>query len=175
MPKYRRSLVPGATYFFTVTLADRSSTMLIDDIDRLRRSYAAVSRKLPFETVAICVLPEHIHAVWTLPPDDADYSVRWGRIKAGFSRRQAPTTMVSASIIAKRERGIWQRRFWEHQIRDDEDLRRHVDYIHFNPVKHGLVPCAGDWRYSSFHQYVKRGWLPADWGMAVETSGKFGE
>jgi putative transposase len=149
--------------------------LLVDEIVLLRKAYAQVLRQLPFETIAICVLPEHLHAVWSLPEGDAAYSARWRRIKGAFSLGIASTSAVSLSAAAKRERGIWQRRFWEHQIRDDDDLRRHVDYIHFNPVKHGLVQRAADWPHSSFHRHVARGWLPIDWGVSAEATGRYGE
>src|SRR5438105_3872034 len=148
MPEYRRCLVAGATYFFTVTVAHRPSTLLVQEIDRLRHAYVTIANKLPFTTVAICVMPDHIHALWTLPPGDADYSIRWSQIKAGFSRGLPLSSTRSASLVSKRERGVWQRRFWEHQVRDEEDLRRHIDYIHFNPVKHGYVQAASNWRFS---------------------------
>ena len=131
MSRYRRILVPGGTYFFTLALADRSSTMLTDDIDRLRTAYAQVQSSLPFTTVAICVLPDHMHAIWTLPANDADYSGRWQKIKAAFSKGRPPAPDRSASKAAKGEKGIWQRRFWEHHIADDLDLERHINYVHF--------------------------------------------
>lgn len=127
MSRYRRSLVGGGTFFFTVTLADRRASLLVEQIERLRAVYARVQREHPFETVAICVLPDHLHAVWTLPAEDADFSLRWSLIKAGFSRGLAAAIRRSESKVVKREKGIWQRRFWEHQIRDDLDLQRHVD------------------------------------------------
>jgi putative transposase len=111
-----------------------------------------------------------------VPDDDADFSTRWSLMKSGFSRGLPDAATRSSSKIAKREKGIWQRRYWEHVILDDADLARHVDYIHFNPVKHGLVQRARDWPHSSFHQHVKRGLLPPDWGGDVgEISGSFGE
>ena len=151
-------------FFFTVTVADRSSGLLVRQIDRLRRIYASVQKRYPFETVAICILPDHLHAIWALPPGDNDYPMRWNVIKAGFSRELYETAPCSLSKQARRERGLWQRRYWEHEIRDDTDLERHVDYVHFNPVKHGHVSRACDWPYSSFHRYVPQGILPADWG-----------
>jgi len=166
MSRYRRILVPGATYFFTVALADRKSCLLVEEIDRLRKTYGDVHRSLPFTTIAICVLPDHIHALWRLPEGDADYSGRWSRMKSGFSRG-LPSAERSASKQLRREKGIWQRRFWEHQIRDHADLERHVDYIHYNPVKHGLVNRVADWPHSSFHRYVSAGWLDADWAGSV--------
>jgi putative transposase len=175
MPQYRRAKIDGSIFFFTVVLADRSSTLLVDEIDRLRMAYRLGSERRPFETVAICVLPDHIHALWSLPEGDADFSVRWRLIKSGFSRglQEQPR---SPSKIVKREKGIWQRRFWEHAIRDDADLERHVDYIHYTPMKHGLVTRVADWRHSSFHRYVERGVLDPDWGGDIkEIEGKFGE
>ncbi|MDB5630744.1 MAG: hypothetical protein JWQ51_3084 [Tardiphaga sp.] len=159
-----------------MVLADRSSHLLVEQIDKLRRSYAAVSQTNAFETLAICVLPDHLHAIWALPEGDADFSSRWNRIKSGFSRRLSAIDTLSPSQIAKREKGIWQRRFWEHAIRNEQDLSRHVDYIHFNPVKHGYVARVRDWPYSSFHRFVKRGDLAEDWGGDVNTiDGAFGE
>jgi putative transposase len=175
MSHYRRLHTPGGTYFFTLTLADRGSALLVEQIDRLRASYRRVKEKCPFETVAICVMPDHIHAIWTLPDGDADYSRRWSLIKAGFSRSLPAASGLSLSKERKREKGIWQRRFWEHQIRDDADLVRHVDYIHYNPVKHGLVSSAADWPHSSFHQFVARGWASADWSGGPGDEGNWGE
>lgn len=163
MSNYRRAKLAGGTFFFTVTLADRSSNLLLKEIERLHRIYALAQKRVPFETVAICILPDHLHAVWCLPPGDTDFAGRWSLIKSGFSRG-LPAVPRSASKIAKREKGIWQRRYWEHAIRDEKDLARHVDYIHFNPVKHGMVSRVCDWPHSSFHRYVERGDLPADWG-----------
>ncbi|MFP6848450.1 MAG: transposase [Pseudomonas sp.] len=175
MSNYRRHWLPGGTYFFTVTLANRQSTLLVDAISTLRQAYADAGRRHPFETVAICVLPDHLHAIWTLPDGDSDYSQRWALIKSGFSRTLPAATTISVSKSRKREKGIWQRRFWEHCIRDDADLERHVDYIHHNPVKHGLVKQAMDWPYSSFHRDVQRGVLPLAWGGKDEREGDFGE
>jgi putative transposase len=177
MSQYRRARIEGGWFFFTVTLADRSSNLLVQHIERLRKAYAAALRRDPFETVAICVLPDHLHAIWALPPDDADFSRRWSLIKHDFSSGLPDDPRRGGSKRAKREKGIWQRRFWEHAIRDDADLSRHVDYIHFNPVKHGLVSRACDWPHSSFHRYVARGFLPLDWGgdVAQARRGRFGE
>jgi putative transposase len=138
--------------------------------------YMSAQRRNPFETIAICVLPDHLHAIWALPPNDSDFSLRWSLIKSGFSRGLAVDMPRTQSKIARRERGIWQRRYWEHAIRDDGDLERHVDYIHFNPVKHGYVPKVVDWPHSTFHRYVAKGFLPADWGGDVgDIKGEFGE
>jgi putative transposase len=176
MPQYRRCVIPGATYFFTLALRDRTSSLLVDEIERLRSAYKKALAKLPVTTVAIAVMPEHIHAIWTMPPDEADYSRRWNMIKGAFSKGLPATPSRSASEVGKREKGIWQRRFWEHRIRDDEDLQRCIDYIHFNPVKHRLVKQAVEWPYTSFHRYVKQGLLPVDWGAALDPVGEnFGE
>jgi putative transposase len=165
----------GHVFFFTVVLADRTSNLLVDQIDRLRQVYRTVQQRRAFETIAICVLPDHVHALWALPEGDADFSIRWSLIKSGFSRGLEPNPR-SASKIGKREKGIWQRRYWEHTIRDDADLERHIDYIHFNPMKHGHVASVADWPHSSFHRYVERGFLAADWGGDMnEVHGSFGE
>ena len=123
------------------------------------------------------VLPEHFHALWTLPAGDTDFSTRWRLIKATFSRGLHLTEPVSASRSRERERGIWQRRFWEHTIRDDEDFARHMDYIHFNPVKHNYVERAQDWLFSSFHRMARLGCYPPEWvgHPGDEPDGGFGE
>ena len=175
MPHYRRNTVAGGTYFFTITLSDRNSSALIDNIERFRAAYRSVHARLPFETLAICVLPDHLHAVWTLPPEDADYSQRWNLIKSGFSRNLPPVPERSESKRSKREKGIWQRPFWEHTIRDEADLQSHIDYVHYNPVKHGLAERVSDWPYSSFHRHVKHGWLSSDWAGGSMDIGDFGE
>src|SRR2546421_3001088 len=176
MSRYRRAKIEGGIFFFTVALADRSSDLLIRHIDRIRQVYRSVQARLPFETNAVCILPDHIHAVWSLPSGDADYASRWRLIKSGFSRDLAPARWRSTSKLVKREKGIWQRRFWEHTIRDDADFERHVDYIHFNPVKHGYVNRVSNWPYSTFHGYVKNGLLPMDWGGDLgDIPGRFGE
>jgi putative transposase len=166
----------GGTFFFTLTLADRGSDLLVKEIDRLRRIYGRVQERRPFVTRAICILPDHMHAIWSLPPDDYDFSMRWNLIKSGFSRG-LPAAGRSMSKVLKREKGIWQRRYWEHTIRNERDLARHVDYIHYNPVKHGLVPRICDWPYSSFHRYVKQGDIAADWGGDIHdlSGSSFGE
>jgi putative transposase len=175
MSNYRRALIPGATYFFTVVLEDRTSDLLVRQIDVLRKAYASTVAAHPFETLAICVMPEHLHAIWRLPEGDSDFCLRWQLIKRRFSRGMPPAAERSASQISKRDKGIWQRRYWEHQIRDETDLARHVDYIHFNPVKHGLVAQVKDWPHSSFHKSVERGDLPTTWGLVKHASGDFGE
>lgn len=175
MPNYRRSKIDGGVFFFTIVLADRSSCLLIEEIERLRSAYRVARERRPFETIAVCILPDHIHAVWALPEHDKDFAVRWSLIKSGFSRG-LQSEPRSQSKIAKREKGIWQRRYWEHAIRDESDLERHIDYVHFNPVKHGYVSRVADWPHSSFHRFVERGILPADWGGDMnEIAGSFGE
>ena len=163
MRTYTRAFAPGGTFFFTVNLADRSTTLLTDHIEALRDSVRRVRETHPFYIDAMVVLPEHLHAIWTLPEGDTDYPTRWALIKMGFSRRLARVERINASRKRKGERGIWQRRYWEHQIRDEDDFARHVDYIHCNPVKHGYVSAPRDWPHSSFHRYVRDGILPADW------------
>ena len=156
---YRRARVAGARYFFTVNLAERKGSLLVDHIDHLRACVQRVKLRHPFIIDAMVVLPEHLHALLTLPPDDADYSMRWSLIKAGFSRGIEPGERLSTSRRNKGERGIWQRRFWEHLIRDERDYAHHIDYIHDNPVKHGYVTCRKDWPYSTYHRYVAKGVL----------------
>jgi putative transposase len=175
MVNYRRNFVPGGRYFFTITLADRRSNLLVNHIGLLRSSFRAARREWPFAIDAIVILPEHLHAILTLPSDDADFSGRWRRIKGHFA-----TELLDSSIkLARRPNGdlaLWQRRFWEHTIRGDGDLARHVDYIHFNPVKHGLVQRVRDWPHSSFHRYVREGLLPEDWAGDADDKGEnFGE
>jgi len=175
MVRYRRNLIGGGTFFFTIAVIDRRSRILTDHIAHLREAFREARHRRPFSIDAIVVLPEHLHIVMTLPPDDANFSARWGHIKGLFTRR-----VIAKGATIERDRkgeyGLWQKRFWEHTIRDDRDLERHIDYIHFNPVKHGLVSRVGAWPYSSFHRYVKRGLLPADWGGDVAISdGSFGE
>jgi len=164
---YRRARVEGGTYFFTVNLGDRNTDLLVRHIDGLRAAINRVKSRHPFSLIAMVALPEHLHAIWRLPPGDADYSTRWSLIKAGFSRTLERSEVIRGSRHRKRERGIWQRRYWEHCIRDGLDLSRHVDYIHFNPVKHGLVTRAADWPHSTLHEYIARGLMAPDWGDDV--------
>lgn len=175
MPDYRRSRLAGGTYFFTVALADRRSDLLVREIAALRSAVARTRHLYPFQIDAWVVLPEHMHAVWTLPENDADFPLRWTLIKRWFSAAIPADESRSASRAAKGERGIWQRRFWEHTIRDADDFRRHIDYIHFNPVKHGFVAQAWDWPYSSFRSAVARGQYPASWAQPDDGEGDFGE
>jgi putative transposase len=162
MVRYRRNRIAGGTFFFTLTLADRRSSALIDHIGLLRAAFRVARQERPFAIDAAVVLPEHLHVILTLPEADADFPGRWRRIKGYFCAR-----LLVAGVGIKRhangELALWQRRYWEHTIRDDNDFTRHVDYIHFNPVKHGLVKRVCDWRYSSFHRYMRTGVLPRDW------------
>ena len=163
MTNYRRHRATGGTYFFTVILADRSKSLLTDNIDSLRDAFRNVAARHPFVINAVVVLPDHLHAIWTLPENDCDYSMRWRLIKTRFSRAMKAGEAISPSRERKGERGIWQRRYWEHTIADERDYERHVSYIHFNPVKHGFVSRVGDWPHSSFHRFVKAGILPNNW------------
>ncbi len=174
MPNYRRALAPGATWFFTVTLLARGrNDLLVRGIDELRACVAREHARRPFTIRAWVVLPDHMHWIWTLPPGDTDFSTRWRRIKTDFSRAQPEREWRSGSREQRGERAIWQRRFWEHLIRDEADYRRHVDYIHHNPVKHGLVSGAADWPHSSFRHFVARGMYAEDWGDggSIEVAG----
>ena len=175
MPEYRRLSTPGTCYFFTVNLADRRSDLLIREIAALRSAVAQTRRRHAFAIDAWVVLPDHLHAMWTLPEGDSDFSTRWASIKRLFSWQQPGGEARSWSRVAKRERGIWQRRFWEHMIRDESDFRAHVDYIHFNPVKHGLVSHPSLWPYSTFHRAVARGDVPESWGSNPDTTADFAE
>jgi putative transposase len=173
--RYRRNFIPGGTWFFTVTLADRRFSVLVDQVGMLRSAFRATRRARPFTIDAIVILPDHLHAILTLPSNDADFPGRWRRIKGHFS-----SELLGAGLWLKRrpngDLALWQRRFWEHTIRDDRDFERHVDYIHFNPVKHGLAQSVRDWPYSSFHRYVREGLLPNDWAGDVSDNGiDFGE
>ena len=170
---YRRATTPGATYFFTVVTHQRQPIFNnTQTIDYLRQAFHTVKTEKPFTIDAIVILPDHIHTIWTLPKDDADFSSRWQRIKAKFSR-QCPAEFQQTALPSRQRKGelaIWQRRFWEHQIRDETDLRQHIEYIHYNPVKHGLANTPKDWPYSSFHRHVKDGFYPADWGASDEVA-----
>ncbi|CCD83915.1 conserved protein of unknown function; putative transposase domain [Bradyrhizobium sp. ORS 285] len=161
MPNYRRAFVPGGCWFFTVNLLDRRLGLLIEHIDLWRSAIAATRERYPFKIDAFVVMPDHLHAVWTLPPDDADFSTRWRLIKNRFARELPRTERLSPARLANGERGIWQRRFWEHLIRDEDDYARHVEHCYINPVKHGLVSSVVEWPHSSFHRDVRAGLFPA--------------
>ncbi len=168
MPQYQRRFQPGGTFFFTVVTGDRQCLFAQGPARRLlHESIRAVQTRWPFELMAIVLLPQHLHCLWKLPDEDQDYSTRWACIKKGFSHLWLASggreRAVSRSRHKHRDHGIWQRRFWEHRIRDEEDLIHHVNYIHYNPVKHGLVRCPHAWPYSSFHRWVKEGVYRCDW------------
>jgi len=169
MPDYRRVLHPGGTYFFTVNLLQRyGNDLLIREIDALRRVVRSVKKRHPFLIHGWVVLPEHLHCVIELPAGDADFSLRWRLIKMEFSKLLPATERKSRVRRNRGERGIWQRRFWEHVIRNDADYRAHIDYVHINPVKHGLVSRVRDWPYSTFHRWVEQGVYPLDWAGGDE-------
>jgi putative transposase len=151
--------------------------LLVDYVDVLRSVLREVKVRHPFHINAMVILLDHLHALWTLPMGDCDYPTRWMLIKADFSRRMPTGERRSESRMTKGERGIWQRRYWEHLIRDESDYSKHVDYIHYNPVKHGYVKRASEWPHSSIHRYVRQGVLPVDWGDDADSDGEgaFGE
>lgn len=169
MPNYRRSQVPGATYFFTVNLLDRRADLLVRHIDALRTAVRAARQARPFHIDAWVVLPDHMHCLWTLPEGDAQFPERWRAIKKAFSKSLPFDEALSPTMIRRGERGIWQRRYWEHTIRDDRDYAAHMDYIHFNPVKHGLVKEPSEWGLSSFRRCVSAGLYPESWlGSSID-------
>ena len=176
MSNYRRVFIAGGTYFFTVNLLQRQhNNLLIRKIDLLRYIVTKVRKKYPFRIDAWVVLPDHLHCVWTLPPNETDFSLRWRLIKSGFSRNLPKTEYRSKTRIKAKEREIWQRHYWEHFIRDDLDYQRHIDYIHINPMKHGLVENVVDWPYSTFHRYVDKGIYLPSWGSDIDISVAGGE
>ena len=169
MPQYRRLYIPGGVYFFTVVTFERKPIFNNPRACELFHSiWLDVRRRLPFHIDAFCLLPDHIHCIWRLPDGDSDFSIRWREIKRLFTRtylkRIGPDGYRNASRRHKREAAVWQRRFWEHAIRDQGDYNRHVAYIHFNPVKHGLVKRVGDWPWSSTHRFMEIGVVDPDWG-----------
>jgi len=171
---YRRAKTPGATYFFTLVTYQRQSIFNHPNaVEVLRQAFRTVKQNHPFTIDAIVVVPDHLHCIWTLPPDDADFSVRWRLIKSEFTRHCPDQFRQQRSVIRqhKGEQAVWQRRFWEHQIRDETDFVRHVEYIHYNPVSHGLVKTPKDWAYSSFHRAVRWGLYAADWGASEKIEG----
>ena len=169
MPNYRRYFVPGGSYFFTLVVDRRRR--LFDDSDAVRLLGDVLRQtviKWPMTVNAMVLLPDHLHAIWSLPPGDSEYSKRWGWAKKEFTQQWLAAGgsdhPVSAGRKRTRRRGIWQPRFWEHTLRDEEDFERHFDYIHWNPVKHGHVRRPKDWPHSSFHRWVREGIYPEDWG-----------
>ena len=174
MPNYRRYFQPGGTYFFTVVTYDRQP-LFEQPVARnlLHDAFDEALQRWPFEMPAVVLLPDHLHALWTLPSSDDRYAMRWGWIKKEFTKRwiasDGRVQPVSESKQLARRKGVWQRRFWEHLIRDEDDFQRHFDYIHFNPVKHGYVACPKDWPYSSFHRWVGKGVLDKNWACGDHT------
>ena len=164
--QYRRANIAGGTYFFTVNLAERGKSILIEHIAYLRNTINLVKKRHPFIVDAMVVMPDHFHLLMTLPPNDNDFAKRIMLIKAGFSRSLPKTERINRSRKLKGERGIWQRRYWEHMIRNETDYARHVDYIHYNPVKHGCVKNASEWQYTTLHQFIERKIVSPDWGRA---------
>ena len=170
---YRRCYVPGGSFFFTV-VTERRASILANDLARdwLRDAIRHCQQQLPFRVDAMVILPDHIHAIWTLPPDNCAYSKRWGIIKKHFTQTWlalgGAEQSVTASRLRYRRRGVWQRRFWEHALRDERDYQSHFNYLHFNPVKHGLVKNVMDWPYSSFHHWVEQGVYSDHWGSKIE-------
>jgi putative transposase len=164
MPDYRRAWCPGGTYFFTgYALQRRGNDLLVRHIEVLRDVVRQVRKAHPFRIHAWVVLPDHLHCVIELPPEETDFAVRWRLIKANFSKRLPAVERRSAVRLARGERGLWQRRYWEHRIRDAADFAAHMDYVHFNPVKHGHVARVVDWPYSTFHRLVADGMYALDW------------
>lgn len=169
MPEYRRAHLPESSVFLTLVTYERQKLFSVpENIERLRQACAVVVAEKPFTINAAVILPEHIHFLWTLPPDDRDYSYRVGRMKVLFTRALRGANNLPDDVCESRrkhrESDVWQRRFYEHTIRDEFDFRKHLDYLHFNPVKHGLVKCVHEWEYSSFHRGVKRGEYDVGWG-----------
>lgn len=184
MPNYVRACLPGATWFFTVVTYGRDPLLTSTHaLTCLRMALRKTRMHHPFRIDAICVLPDHLHCIWTLPPGENDFSLRWNMIKGLFTKQYLSTTgqrdECSASRQRKGEAGIWQRRFWEHLIRDETDFERHMDYIHYNPVRHGHVIRPLDWQWSSFHRYVRNGWYEHHWGaeepVSIRTLNQTGE
>ncbi len=180
MPEYRRSYLPGGTFFFTVVtykrkhiLTNSNSRILLHD------AFQNVKNRFPFTIDAICLLPDHLHCIWTLPEGDTNYAIRLKEIKRIFSRQYGRQVGYlekgNQSRENRQESTLWQRRYWEHTIRDENDYMRHIEYIHYNPVKHGLVNRVSDWEWSSFHRYVAMGMYDAAWGGENIQLGEFGE
>jgi putative transposase len=175
MVHYRRNFAPGGTFFFTVTLRNRKSSLLVEQVHLLKDAFQKVKMLHPFRIMAYVILPDHLHMIWQLPPEDSNYSQRWKKIKTLFSKslnKSHPSLMKTKH----NEYCLWQRRFWEHTIRDETDFENHINYIHYNPIKHGLVRSLHLWPHSSFHHYVHIGRLPKNWASEILDSGnRFGE
>lgn len=168
--QYRRAIQAGGCYFFTLVTEQRRRLFTAETrVEVLRNALRQVMNRHPFTVDAIVILPDHLHCIWTLPPDDADYATRWCLVKSWFTRHcdAAVRTRPNAARLRRGEQAIWQHRYWEHLLRDESDYRRHVEYIHYNPVKHGYVDRPSDWPYSSFRRFVASGLLTEDWGAKV--------
>lgn len=173
MPEYRRFYVPGGTIFLTIVTYKRYPFFCDpENIARLRRAISKTRTEKPFIITAAVILPDHLHFIWTLPSGDTAYSQRVSRLKVLFTRslkyRRVLESQISLSRRKHRESNVWQRRFWEHTIKDEADLQKHLDYIHYNPVKHGFVSCPHLWEYSSFHQWVKKDGYSVEWGCVCD-------
>ena len=167
--RYRRAFIPGGAFFFTVVTERRRPLLAsANAVEVLRRAMRAVRATRPFEVDAMVVLPDHLHCIWTLPPDDADFATRWRLVKTWFTKHCDPAlrAVPNRARVTKRGQAVWQHRYWEHLLRDEADFVRHVEYIHYNPVKHGHAAAPMDWPYSSFRRYVEAGVYPADWGRS---------
>ncbi|HEX4606687.1 MAG TPA: transposase [Urbifossiella sp.] len=180
MPNFRRNYVPGGTYFFTLVTHGRRPILTTPLARRcLREALVAERGRAPFEQVAVVLLPDHLHAVWTLHEGDADFPLRWQRIKERFTRRYLTGGGAEGEITRnrslRRERGVWQPRFWEHTVRDEDDFERCLGYVHYNPVKHGLASTPGEYPWSTFRKFVAREWYSPEWGTGrvptVEVAG----
>ena len=165
MVRYRRNRIAGATYFFTVTLRDRRSDLLVREIEALREAWKKAASRVPHTIIAAVVLPDHLHAVIRMDDGTADFPRLWQDIKKGFTRRTSQPGHPSA----------WQSRYWERTVRDEAELQALVDYVHINPLKHGLVNALEEWPHSTFHRYLRKGWLPRNWAAASNAAGMFGE
>jgi len=176
MTNYRRFFQDNPTWFFTVNLAERrNNRLLVDKIDALRAAFSYVKQRKRFRIDVVVIMPDHLHTIWTLPAEDIEFSIRWNMLKGHFSRSLEKSERVSESRGKRGERGIWQRRFWAHSITGQQDYNRHIDYIHWNPVKHGYVKRVADWPHSSFHQFVSQGVYPENWGYSGEFNVDAGE
>jgi putative transposase len=170
MPDYQRLYLKGGTLFFTIVTFRRRPVFIEESsVKLLWRCIKNTMEKFPFTINAFVILPDHLHMIWTLPEHESDFSTRWKMIKGTFSRQYSGERVkdISESMVRKNEKGIWQRRFWENAIRDQEDYNRHCDYIHYNPVKHGLIKSAADWEQSSYKDFVAEGYYPEGWGSEI--------
>jgi putative transposase len=166
--QYRRAFIPGGSFFFTLVTQGRRPIFTFNEtVAVLRNAFKTVRASRPFEIDAIVIMPEHLYCIWTLPPNDANFATRWRLIKTWFTKHADPLLRapIDSARSHKSEQAIWQHRYWEHCLRDENDYLRHVEYIHYNPVKHGHAASPLAWPYSSFHRYVEAGTYTADWGQ----------